>query len=131
MFNNTQADIMRKYISLITTVFLIAMSVNAYANSEKTIRIPQFSNEEVSVWKTIIYPNKHRVLKMHRHEHNRILIALTSGTLKIINNKGKVDYLTLEKDHVYYLKKNIPGEFHLDENTGQYPIKVLVIELKK
>lgn len=120
---------MYKYIAFIVGIFLI--SINTYADFKKTTRIPEFSNEEVNVWKTIIYPNKEQVLKMHTHDHNRVVIALNNGLLKITNNKRKVHYLKLEKNHAYYLAKDPPGEFHLDENVSHYPVKVLVIELKK
>lgn len=106
------------------------ISTYSVAESLKTTRIPQFSNEEVTVWQTIIYPHKTEVLKMHRHEHNRVLIALNSGVLKITNDAGKVHYLKLAKDHAYYLSKDIPNELHSDENLSQHPIKVIVVELK-
>jgi hypothetical protein len=122
---------MYKNIILIVIALLILLTINSYADFKKTTRIPQFSNEEVSIWKTIIYPDKEQVLKMHRHDHNRVVIALNSGLLKITNNKGKVHYFKLEKDHAYYLAKDITDELHVDENISHHPIKVLVIELKK
>jgi hypothetical protein len=121
---------MYKRAIAIATILLTLISMNAYADTAKTTRIPQFSNEEVNIWKTIIYPTKNQALKMHRHEYNRVLIALSNGTLKIINDKGQIHYLNLEKEHAYFLTKNIPGELHADENIGQSPIRVLVIELK-
>jgi hypothetical protein len=36
----------------------------------------QFENEHLKVWKTIILPNQ--PLNLHRHDHGRALIALTS-----------------------------------------------------
>ena len=47
---------------------------------ETTRRVPQFENEYVEVWKSIIVPNQ--PLTMHRHDHPRALIALKGGTLR-------------------------------------------------
>lgn len=116
---------MRKFFIVI---IMFVYTLTGYANPT-TGRIPQFSNEKVSVWETTIYPGKNQVLKMHRHEHDRVLIAFNSGILKITNNKGQVHYLKLTKDNSYYLPKNVVGEKHIDENVSNHPIKVLVVEL--
>lgn len=109
---------------------MIFTMANAQAKTPTTKRIKQFTTKQVSVWKTVIYPTSNQSLSMHRHEHNRVLVALTDGLLKITNDKGKVHYLRLQKDKAYYLKKDIPNELHKDENLAQFPIKVMVIELK-
>ncbi|KTD74472.1 hypothetical protein [Legionella tucsonensis] len=122
---------MRKFITSIFCIFPFLASMNSYADAKKTVRIPQLSNKEVSVWTTVIYPNKKQILKMHRHEHNRVIVALDNGLLKVANNKGEIHFLKLEKDKAYYLSKDVPGELHTDENMSKHPIKVVVIELKK
>lgn len=120
---------------LIITVFLCIFSLVGYASTsqilQKTTRIPQFSNNEVNVWTTILYPNQNQKLPMHRHENNRIIIALDSGTLKITNDKQKSHYLKLKRNQAYYLTKDIPNELHSDENISEHIIRVMVIELKK
>ena len=40
----------------------------------QTQRFPQFENEDVKVWKSVVMPNA--PLTMHRHEHPRVIIAL-------------------------------------------------------
>jgi hypothetical protein len=105
------------------------MSGISSATSSTTTRIAQFSNDKVSAWETVIYPNVNQALKMHRHEHDRVVIAFSDGLLKITNYKGKVHYLKLEKNKAYYLAKDVPNELHNDQNMSSYPIKVLVIEL--
>ena len=67
---------------------------------------------------------------MHRHEFDRVLVALTSGTLKVTNQEGQSHDLKLQKNHAYYLEKDPPGELHKDVNISQHPITVMVIELK-
>lgn len=68
---------------------------------------------------------------MHRHDHDRVVVALTDGLLKIKNNKGGVHYFKLKKDTAYFFTKNPVDELHTDENMSQHPIKVMVIELIK
>lgn len=103
----------------------------AVADSQSTTRIPQFSNEKINAWKTIIYPKSTQVLTMHRHDYDRVIVALSNGLLKITNNEGKIHYLTLEKNKAYYLTKDPLHELHKDENMSKHPITVMVIELKK
>jgi len=117
-----------RYRALMVNILVVILASNSA--SANTARIPQFENDKVSVWKTVIYPSKNQILKMHRHERNRVLVSFSDGELKIMNNKGKVHYLKLEKDQSYYLTKDTPNEVHSDENISRHPIQVLVIELK-
>lgn len=117
----------KKFIKI---VIIVMMTCNVCL-SQSTNRIPQFSNDLVNVWQTTIYPGKHQELKMHRHETNRVVIALDAGLLKIQNNQGQAHYITLEKNKAYYLAKNKANEWHTDENMTRHPIRVMVIELKK
>lgn len=55
----------------------------------KTQRIPQFENEDVKVWKSIVLPNA--PLTMHRHDHPRVIIALSGGTMKIVTSYGAAE----------------------------------------
>lgn len=125
-----------KYIkkNLLKTLLILAYSgiiINsAIAATQKTIRIPHFSNEYVEVWETIIYPSTHQKLKMHRHDRSRVLVALTNGTLKITNDKNDTHFLNLKKNHAYFLTKDKPQELHTDQNMSSWPVKVMVIELK-
>lgn len=101
-----------------------------YAGNGLTKRIPEFSNTNVNVWKTIIYPTSAANLSMHRHDYPRVLVALTDGVVKVTNNQGKIHYLTLKKGHSYYLQKDPENELHMDENMTKHPITVVVVELK-
>jgi hypothetical protein len=120
---------MKKILCLFVTTMMIH---NVFAaDIAVTKRIPQFSNDKVNVWEAVIYPSAHQKLSMHRHDFNRVLVALDNGTLKIINDQGKVHYLKLLKDKAYYLTKDVPNETHSDENISKHPIRVVVIELKE
>ncbi|MBP9722907.1 MAG: hypothetical protein KBD64_07100 [Gammaproteobacteria bacterium] len=98
------------------------------ANSTK--RIPQFVNKKVAVWETIIAPGKNKILKMHRHDKDRVIVALGEGLLKVTNDKGEIHFLKLEKNKAYFLEKDVPNELHNDQNMTTNPIRVLVIELQ-
>lgn len=101
------------------------------AETPKTIRLPQFQNSKVTVWETIIYPAKNQQLKMHRHDNDRVLVALTDGFLKVTDDKGQSHTLRLEKDKAYYLPRDEAKILHTDENMTTHPIKVMVIELNE
>lgn len=113
-------------IGLVLSVFTQMVS----ATTPATHREPLLDNEQVVVWKTMIFPTGKNALPMHRHERNRVVIALSNGTLKITNDKGRSHYLKIEKDKAYYLAKDAPNELHNDENLTSHPITVIVIELK-
>lgn len=113
---------MRAFFALM----LVALTTTAIAN---TNRQPLLQQDNVTVWRTTIAPGKKDVLQMHRHEHDRILVALTDGTLKIVDNHKKMSYLKLVTGNAYYLKKDTDGSTHTDENIGKNPIKVVVINL--
>lgn len=114
--------------TLLLSFFLMANV--SYADFPVSKRTPQYSNEKVTVWESLIYPGSNQILKMHRHDFPRILVAFDSGTLKIASDKGEIRYLKLEKNKSYYLPKDTLGEMHTDENMENYPIKILVIEIK-
>ena len=93
-----------------------------------TGRTPQFENTDVKVWKSVIAPNS--PLPLHRHEHPRVLIALTGGTMNILDEDGTSDVQPWETGKAYWLPANKPGTRHQDVNTGTAPIEVIVVELK-
>jgi quercetin dioxygenase-like cupin family protein len=95
-----------------------------------TRREPQFENEHMKVWKSIIMPKQ--PLTQHRHEHGRALIALTDGQLKVIDQNGKhINTYNWEKGKAYWLGVDPPGQTHADVNDTANPIEVIVVELKK
>lgn len=59
-----------------------------------TGRTPQFENEHVTVWKSVIVPNQ--PLEMHRHDNPRAIIALKGGTLTVVNDAGERHDMTWE-----------------------------------
>jgi hypothetical protein len=93
-----------------------------------TKRIPEFENDDVRVWKSIVTPNA--PLTMHRHEHPRVIIALTGGDMKIVQQTGESEMNHWETGKAYWLPTTKPGAMHADVNAGTQPIEVMVVELK-
>jgi quercetin dioxygenase-like cupin family protein len=95
---------------------------------KQTQRIPQFDNEDVKVWRSVIAPNA--PLTMHRHEHPRVIVALNGGTISIVEDHGKSEAHVWETGKAYWLPANAPNTMHADVNNGDQPIEVMVVELK-
>lgn len=101
-----------------------------WAQQSATRREPQFENEQVRVWKSIIMPKQ--PLTMHRHEHGRTLIALTGGELNVVDPDGKtLNTYHWESGKAYWLDADPPGQMHADVNDTSHPIEVIVVELRK
>ena len=111
--------------SIILSLLLTPLVINA----STTNRQLQFANEKVTVWKTEVYPSSKQMLPMHRHDYDRVVVALTDGKLKITSDKGVVHYFTLVKNQPYYVPKDKPKEMHMDENISKNSVVVMVIEL--
>ena len=110
-------------------VFWLLLSACSPATQEQaTARIPQFENEHVEVWKSVIVPNQ--PLTMHRHDNPRVIIALKGGTLRVINEAGETHDMTWETGKAYWLDADPPGELHGDVNEGPEPVEVIVVQLK-
>jgi len=96
---------------------------------KKSRREPQFENAQVSVWKSIVMPNQ--PLTLHRHEHGRVLVALTDGQLRVVDKTGKVlDTYNLTAGKALWLGVDPPGQMHADVNPGTRPVEVIVVQLK-
>ena len=93
-----------------------------------TQRIPQFENDHVKVWKSIIMPNA--PLTLHRHEHGRTIVALVGGDLKIVKDSGQTTVAHWETGKAYWLPPDPPGEMHKDVNDTGKAIEVMVVEMK-
>jgi quercetin dioxygenase-like cupin family protein len=93
-----------------------------------TRRIPQFENESVRVWRSVIAP--HQPLTMHRHESGRVIVALAGGTLAVVQASGESRSVSWETGKAYWLPADPPGATHGDVNEGEAPIEVMVVELK-
>lgn len=94
-----------------------------------TRREPQFENEHLKVWKSVILPGA--PLALHRHDHGRALIALTDGVLKVVDERNvTLDTYDWKRGRAYWLGADPPGKQHADVNASGAPIEVIVVELK-
>jgi hypothetical protein len=113
------------------SIFAAGVGVGALQRSAaQTGREPQFENDQVKVWKSVIMPNQ--PLALHRHEHGRAIVALKGGTLDVVNAKSEtMKKMTWESGKAYWLDVDPSGEQHADLNRGTSPVEVIVVEMKK
>jgi hypothetical protein len=116
---------------VLAVVFSAGAAVGAlHQQASQTRREPQFENEHVRVWKSIIMPNQ--PLSLHRHDHGRTVVALKGGTLDVVDAKGQIkNTLRWDSGKAYWLDVDPAGEQHGDVNRGASPIEVIVVEMRK
>jgi hypothetical protein len=116
--------------TVVVGVFAAGVAVGALQQAASgTRREPQFENEHVRVWKSIILPNQ--PLTLHRHEHGRTIVALKGGTLDVVDANSKtLQSMKWESGKAYWLDVDPSGQQHGDLNRGKEPIEVIVVELK-
>lgn len=101
----------------------------AQQQQQQSHREPQFENENVQVWKSVVMPKQ--PLTLHRHDHGRALIALNDGQLKVVDKDGKtLDTYNLKSGTAMWLGVDPPGQLHADVNPGTKPVEVIVVQLK-
>ncbi|MEW6323436.1 MAG: hypothetical protein AB1635_20385 [Acidobacteriota bacterium] len=111
-------------------VFAAGVAVGALQQQSVTRREPQFENEHVRVWKSIIHPNQ--PLALHRHEFGRTIVALKGGTLDVTDEKGQTKTkMKWETGRAYWLGPDPPNQLHGDMNYGKEPIEVIVVEMRR
>jgi hypothetical protein len=91
--------------------------------------VPQLENDAVKVWKSVVLPKQ--PLSLHRHDHPRVIVALTSGTMDLVDQSGTIDRHVWEAGKAYWLPAMPSGALHSDVNPGDKPIEVMVVELEK
>ena len=96
---------------------------------QNSLRVPQFENDEVKVWKTTVMPNA--PLALHRHDHARVIIPVVGGTIKIVQESGASETHQWDAGKAYWLPADPPNQLHVDVDGGNKPIEVMVVELKK
>jgi len=118
-----------RVVLLMLVTALVSVAATLAVQEQRTRREPQFENDHVKVWKSIILPNQ--PLRLHRHENGRALVALTDGDLKVVNEAGEtVDTYEWKAGKAYWLDKDPPDVLHGDLNEGPATIEVIVVELK-
>jgi hypothetical protein len=115
--------------ALISAMVAIPCATQTSPVPAQSQRIAQFENDDVKVWKTTVMPNA--PLAMHTHDHPRVIIALSGGTMKVVNEDGTSETHVWETGKAYWLPLAEGKKRHADSNQGKTPIDVMVVELKK
>jgi len=118
---------MRKTVWLVVLALGLSGSAQTQPPPSPTRRVPQFENESVRVWKSVIAPGQ--PLSLHRHENGRVIVALAGGTLRIVKESGESRTVTWETGKAYWLTADPPGEKHGDLNEDKDPVEVMVVEM--
>ena len=123
------SNILLSRAAVLLAMMLIGIGTSVSQPAAQLTRIPQFENEDVNVWKTTVPPNA--PLVMHTHEHPRVIVALTGGTMKTVYENGPTEVHEWDAGKAYWGSLEEGKKRHADSNTGAAPIEVMVIELKK
>jgi hypothetical protein len=59
-----------------------------------------------------------------------VIIALSGGTMKIVDQTGAAEQHAWETGKAFWLPVNPPNTMHADVNAGDKPIEVMVVELE-
>ena len=94
-----------------------------YAAEDPSVKI---DNDAVRVLDVTDQPHKPSAL--HRHERNRVMIYLTAGDQTIHYQDGHVDEQHWKAGQVAW---SPAGGFHVSENVGAEPLRIIEVELKK
>jgi quercetin dioxygenase-like cupin family protein len=113
---------------LVSAIVLTLCGTLTSQQASQSARIPQFENDDVKVWKTTVMPNA--PLAMHTHDHPRVIIALSGGTMKVVNEDGTSETHQWDTGKAYWLPLEEGKKRHADANQGSKPIEVMVVELK-
>lgn len=114
--------------ALVSAMVLIPFRTLTPQQTTQGQRTPQFENDEVRVWRTVVTPDA--PLTMHTHEHPRVIVALSGGTMKVAYEDGSSETHQWETGKAYWLSGDEGRKRHADVNIGGKPIEVLVVELK-
>jgi beta-alanine degradation protein BauB len=114
--------------ALMAAIVLTPVRILTSQQPGDTQRTPQFENDDVKVWKTVVMPNA--PLTMHTHDHPRVIVALSGGTMKVVNEDGASEVHRWDTGKAYWLSLEEGKKRHADVNQGDKPIEVMVVELK-
>jgi hypothetical protein len=114
--------------ALVAAIVLIPVCSLTSQQPAENQRTPQFENDDVKVWKTVVMPGA--PLTMHTHDHARVIVALSGGTMKIVYQDGTSESHRWDTGKAYWLSAEEGKKRHADANQGDKPIEVMVMELK-
>lgn len=103
---------------------------SGYRDLEMKVNV---AGDDILVWKTVIPPEQEGKpgIHVHRHEFARVVIPLTEGNLRRIDNTGEIVDYKLVVGKPFFLNADTPTGFHTDVNLGRLPIEVIVVQFTK
>jgi hypothetical protein len=114
--------------ALLVTVVSGFSRTQAQSPRAEMQRVPQFENDRVVSWKSIIPP--HTESTMHRHDRFRTVIGIVGGDLKTVAPNGRVTVTHYESGKAYFFEPMPAGEMHKDVNDTAKTIELIVVENK-
>jgi quercetin dioxygenase-like cupin family protein len=114
--------------AIVPAIVLTSFSTPISQQATQAQRISQFENDDVKVWRTTVVPNA--PLAMHTHDHPRVIVALSGGTMKIVYEDGTSEVHRWDTGKAYWLSLEEGKKRHADANQSDKPIEVMVVEIK-
>src|SRR6202050_356302 len=102
--------------AILAAMVLIPFSMLTSQQVSQAQRIPQFENDDVKVWKTTVMPNA--PLAMHTHDHPRVIVDLSGGTMKVVNEDGTSEVHQWDTGKAYWLSLEEGKKRNADSNQG-------------
>jgi hypothetical protein len=91
-------------------------------------RVPQFENDRVVSWKSVIPP--HTQSTLHRHDRFRTIIGIVGGDLATVSADGRRTVTRYESGKAYWQAPMPAAETHKDVNETDKTIELIVVEMK-
>jgi hypothetical protein len=126
---------MMSRLTVLVGMAVVGMTVGAggsrtTAQSPKAemTRVPQFENDRVVSWKSVIPP--HTESTLHRHDRFRTIIGIVGGDLATVSADGRRTVTRYETGKAYWQAPMPAGQMHRDVNDTNKTIEVIVVEVK-
>jgi hypothetical protein len=104
------------------------LSRTAAQTKAEMTRVPQFDNDRVLSWKSVIPP--HTESTLHRHDRYRTVIGIVGGHLTTVSADGRKTVTRYETGKAYWQAPMPAGEMHKDVNETDKTIELIVVEAK-
>jgi hypothetical protein len=110
--------------------FTKAPMISGYRDLEMKINV---AGNDILIWKTVIPTGTEGKpgIHAHRHEFARVVIPLTEGVLRRVEDNGEAIDYKLNIGKPIFLAADAPTGFHTDVNPGKEPIEVIVVQFTK
>jgi quercetin dioxygenase-like cupin family protein len=89
----------------------------------------EIENEDTHVWKVHL-PAK-QSSSLHRHNHPRVVVALSGGPLKLVVKGAAPRVLPWQGGKAYWIPADASGEYHTYLNDSDRPIEFIYIEFER